>query len=46
LPPIDVVLLSHNHYDHFDAPTVAASRNSFWREVALPGLGELLMLSA
>ena len=44
LPPIDVVLLSHNHYDHFDAPTVRRIAKQFpgakW--LCPLGLGELL----
>jgi N-acyl-phosphatidylethanolamine-hydrolysing phospholipase D len=44
LPEIDVVLLSHNHYDHLDAPTVRRIARTFpetaW--VCPMGLGTLL----
>lgn len=44
LPPLDVILLSHDHYDHLDAPTVralaAGHPNARW--VAPLGVGELL----
>ena len=44
LPPLDVVLLSHNHYDHFDADTVRRIADRFpdtpW--LCPLGLGRLL----
>src|SRR5512142_2803399 len=44
LPPLDVILLSHDHYDHLDAPTVRAlaAAHPAARWVAPLGVGELL----
>lgn len=36
LPPIDVILLSHNHYDHMDLPALAAIARHHQAHVVTP----------
>lgn len=45
LPPIDVVLISHNHYDHMDVPTLRRLAESHGPRV-LAGLGNARYLAS
>ena len=39
LPPLDAVILSHDHYDHLDYPTIVALKNLKTKFVAPLGVG-------
>jgi len=40
LPPIDIIVVSHNHYDHLDSRTIAALPNKSAIDVVVPlGVG-------
>lgn len=39
LPSLDAIVISHDHYDHLDAPTIAALRDSSVRFIVPLGIG-------
>jgi len=45
LPPVDVVLLSHDHYDHLDLPTLRRLAEAFPNLTIITGLGNRAVLN-
>jgi L-ascorbate metabolism protein UlaG (beta-lactamase superfamily) len=45
LPPIDAILVSHNHYDHLDVPTLKRLRRAFPSARLFAGLGNAAYLA-
>jgi L-ascorbate metabolism protein UlaG (beta-lactamase superfamily) len=46
LPPIDAVVLSHNHYDHMDVATLQRLQSTYPRLRVFTGLGNRAFLTA
>ncbi|WP_224372703.1 MBL fold metallo-hydrolase [Hyalangium versicolor] len=46
LPPIDAVILSHNHYDHMDVPTLKRLQDAFPNVRVFAGLGNKAFLES